>query len=89
MPDTGRGSIAAQQLVSAGIRDTIRKHHKTPALEILNKAFMERDIELMKQLFDDIITMKNKSKFTLKFRSWAANILYNSGEKALNEDDRE
>ena len=55
MPDTGRGSIAAQQLVSAGIRDTIRKHHKTPALEILNKAFMERDIELMKQLFEDIL----------------------------------
>ena len=89
MPDTGRGSIAAQQLVSAGVRDNIRKHFRDPAIDILTTAFMEGDIELMKLLFTDIITMKNKPLLAKQVNAWLATALYNLGETAINEDDEE
>ena len=89
MPDTGRGSIAAQQLVSTGVKETIRKHFRDPAISVLHKAFMEGDIELMKLLFTDIIKLDAKSapKLAKHINAWILVSLHNLGERTTNEDN--
>ena len=91
MPDTGRGSIAAQQLISTGVKETIRKHFRDPAISVLHKAFMEGDIELMKLLFTDIIKLDAKSipKLAKHINAWILVSLHNLGERSMNEDTEE
>ena len=87
MPDTGRGSISADRLLSESIKDRIRKHFRDPAIDILTKAFMDGDIELMKLLFTDIISMKNKPFKAKQINAWLATALHNMGQTAINEDE--
>ena len=89
LPTGGGGSIAAQQLLSSSVRDAIRKHFRTPAIDILNEAFMGGDIELMKMLFTDIISTKKRVFIAKQVNAWLATALYNMGQTAINEDTEE
>jgi hypothetical protein len=85
----GGGSIAKQTIISKGVRDLMHKYYRNPAHAILVDAFMSKNKDLLRSLFDDILTEEDAKRAAIQFNTWLQSGLLNLGVREVREERKE
>jgi hypothetical protein len=86
LPASGGASIAQAQILSQSVKDAFRKNFRDPAHSMLYDAFMNKNDDLLKALFTDIISPEDVTFVIKQINAFMGTYLFSAGERSLNED---